>query len=221
MLFKIAAIIAAFALATTAQAGPLLQERQVNCPGPTKTTVTQFIATEWSTTTPPATTLTLLASSLGHITSTKHETTTWTITTREIFISPAVTTVPVMTTTSTFTGEPTVLVYFTSTSITTLPGTPPASLCLTTTCTDLIESTLTITYTEPIYYATVWTTTTGHVTTSSKTVFKTQTVTDTVAGSTYALTTVTEVPTIHIVTGLTSTTIWLTTYATPAPTFCG
>ncbi|KAF3913313.1 hypothetical protein ABW20_dc0102294 [Dactylellina cionopaga] len=217
MLLKLVAILM---LAISVLANPILLERQdVTCPGPTQVTTDAYLATETTTTTLATTTVTNGVSYLGRITSTKH---TWEIrvvTTQSTFLSPTSVTIPSTTVTATVGGPTTTITWFTYKSTTVLPGTPPASLCWTTTCTNTISKTYTSTWTDELYYATTWKTTVGHVTTTTTTIIKTTTRTVTTPGPTTALTTYTSTWTSSPV-AITSTTTWITQYATPAPTYC-
>ncbi|KAF3933550.1 hypothetical protein ABW19_dt0201673 [Dactylella cylindrospora] len=219
MLFKISVISSVWLLATTALARPLLVDRQT-CPGPTQTTTTRYIATEYTTTTLATTTVTNGISYLGSVTSTQSLTEIRRITTQKTVYSPSVTTIPITTVSTTITGPTTTLVWYTTTSTVVLPGTPPASLCLTKTCTKTISSTYTYIWTNQLWYDTTWATTVGHVYTTTRVILTTTTRTVTTPGSTSALTTVVATGTIWPV-AITDTTVYTTVYATPAPTYCG
>ncbi|EPS37519.1 hypothetical protein H072_8821 [Dactylellina haptotyla CBS 200.50] len=216
MLFK---LLAVFCLATTGLANPIVTTTKVSCPNPTYTTVTLYQVTEWTSTTLGTTTITNGWSSLGYITSTKHETETRVITTQSTVYSPSVVTIPVTTVQTTTTAPTTTFAYFTVGSITTLPGSPPESLCLTKTCFKSFKETVTITYTYPLDYETVWSSTIGHVTTTTTVILTTTTRTVMTPGSTTALTTATSTVTYWPAV-LTIATSWTTFYAVPPSTTC-
>ncbi|EPS38666.1 hypothetical protein H072_7597 [Dactylellina haptotyla CBS 200.50] len=217
MLFKLSTVLL---LAATALASPLLEQRQVSCPGPTQTTTTAYLATETTTTTLATTTVTNGVSYLGRVTSIKHLTDIRIITTQITIYSPTSVTIPLTTVTATVAGPTTTIVWLVYTSYTTLPGTPPASLCRTTTCTNTIPKTLTTTWTNELWYDTTWLTTVGHVTTTTTVVLRTTTRLVTTPGPTTALTTSTSTWT-SLPLAITFSTSWSTVYATPAPTICG
>ncbi|KAK6523144.1 hypothetical protein TWF694_006039 [Orbilia ellipsospora] len=212
-------ILSALLLVTAAVANPVMIPRDVTCPNPTITTYSQYLATETVETTLTTTTITNGWSSLGRITSTKHEKETRTISFQETVYSPTSVTIPLTTVYTTSTAPTYTFPYFIYTSTTTLPGTPPASLCLTKTCTKSIAKTTTYTWTQEWYFVTVWSSTTGHVTTTTTVYFTSTTTTVTSPGPTTALSTTTATA-WYTPLAITSSTNWKTAYATPAPVVC-
>ncbi|KAF3921031.1 hypothetical protein AA313_de0201188 [Arthrobotrys entomopaga] len=212
-------IVSSLLLVTAALANPVMVPRDVTCPGPTITTTSQYLDTVTVSVTLSTTTITNGWSSLGRITSTKHEKETRTLSFQETIYSPTSVTIPVTYVPTTVTVPTYTFPYFTTTSTTTLPGTPPASLCLTKTCTKSFNKTLTTTYVYDLYFATVWSSTTGHVTTTTTVYYTSVTTTVTSPGPTTALATSTSTV-FYTPIAITVGTVWKTAYATPAPTVC-
>lgn len=219
MLFNTPTLLYAALLAARALAGPILLAERQECPAPTITTTSVYAGYTDTTLRLATTTVTNGISELGSVTSTQTLRDTRTITSWKTKYSPATTTIPATTVTASVNGDTLTIAWFTTTSTSTLSGTPPASLCQTKTCTKFIDDTFTWTYTQELWYDTTWLYTTGHVSTKTSVILKTTTKTITTPGTTVARSTATTTVTLRGV-AITDTTIWTTVYATPAPTVC-
>ncbi|EPS35389.1 hypothetical protein H072_11210 [Dactylellina haptotyla CBS 200.50] len=212
-------VFAAFLLATTASASPLALDRR-DCPASTLTTTTVVIPTPTTSTALTIGTIWQTTTTLGRITATRTTKYTFSYSTTKTIYSPAVTTVPVTTISSTVTAPPSTSVWITLTLTTTLPGAPPTDPCFVTTCFKTVLPTATITITYDILYAYGYTIVTDHVSTVTKYYTKTSTQTTTVPKSTKVLSTVYTTRT-YIPLTVIAETVWKTAYSTPIPTFCG
>ncbi|KAK4156270.1 hypothetical protein C8A00DRAFT_41233 [Chaetomidium leptoderma] len=145
-LLAIASLLVATVLAAPAFEVPAaLAPRQTACP-----TTSRWKAYSYSTIWLSTTTVTNGWSSLGSVTSTKTEKEIRTINTRTTVISPAVTTLPVTTTSPIVAYATTTIVWQTYTETVTSPGYAPTTACQVTTVTNTIPSTTSVTYTQDL-----------------------------------------------------------------------